>query len=71
MVFKPCLLFAARPKLILVGAPDLTEKKHSSLFGTFLNYGLKKFYNIVPRGLYYKNFRIVIYDRNDIVDPVL
>jgi hypothetical protein len=33
----------------------------------------KKFYEIDSSGLYYKTFRIVIYDRNDsmIVDPVL
>jgi hypothetical protein len=33
----------------------------------------KKFYVIDSSGLYYKTFRIIIYDRNDstIVDPVL
>ncbi len=32
-----------------------------------------KFYNFQSCGLYFKTFRIVIYDRNDstIVDPVL
>jgi hypothetical protein len=47
--------------------------KHSSLLQTFINYGRKKSYNIEPSGLYYKTFRIIIYDRNDstIVEPVL
>ncbi len=34
----------------------LAMDKHSSLLRTILNYGCKKFYNIGPRGLYYKTF---------------
>ncbi len=30
-----------------------------------VNYHSKKFYNIGPSGLYYKQVTIVIYDRND------
>ncbi len=42
-------------------ALDKAEKacqndKHSSLLQTFVNYGCKKFNDIVPRGQIYKNF---------------
>jgi hypothetical protein len=51
----------------------IARDKHSSLFGLTIIKEGKKFYNIDTSGLYYKTFRIVIYDRNDrtIVEPVL
>ena len=51
----------------------IARYKHSNLFGLVVSNEVKKFYNIVTCGLYYKTFRIVIYDRNDstIVEPVL
>ncbi len=39
--------------------------KHSSLLRKSVIYGQKKFYNIGPCGLYYKQVTIVIYDCND------
>ncbi len=47
--------------------------KRSSLLWKVITYDRKKIYNIGTSGLYYKTFRIVIYNRNDstIVDPVL
>jgi len=51
----------------------LARGKCSSLFGLVVSSEEKKFYNIDTSGLYYKTFRIVIYDCNDstIVEPVL
>ncbi len=51
----------------------IARYKPSGLFGLVISNKGKKFYNIDTSGLYYKTFRIVIYDRNDItiVEPVL
>ncbi len=34
----------------------LARNKHSCLLQKYVNYGHKKFYNIVPRGLYHKTY---------------
>ncbi len=51
----------------------IARYKHSSLFGLIASNEEKRFYNFDTSGLYYKTFRIVIYDRNDstIIEPVL
>ncbi len=43
----------------------IASYKHSSLLGLIISDEGKNFYNIDTCGLYYKTFRIVIYDCND------
>ncbi len=51
----------------------LSVLKRSSLQERLSKFIPKMFYEIDPCGLYYKTFRIIIYDHNDstIVEPVL
>jgi hypothetical protein len=37
----------------------LARDKHSCLLRTFVNYGIKKFYNIGPRGQSHKTFKVI------------
>jgi hypothetical protein len=61
------------PAYIRQALKKLSSDKHSSLFCHFVSGKEKEFYAPATSGLYYKTFRIVIYNCNDsmIVEPVL